>query len=132
MVCPRVEVHISVSKLNNPFVNILSKLKKKNTLKFLKLYVVSFHISFLRYWDFHVTILDGCLCLDHLWQAFRRLLALMAIRSSFTELCLHTTIGQTLVDFVNFHRWVETNSWILMTHMSFDMTSFSFRLTCPV
>ena len=44
----------------------------------------------------------------------------------------HTTIGQTQVDFVDFHRWFETNSWILMSHMSFDMTSFSFRLRCPI
>ena len=36
----------------------------------------------------------------------------------------HTTIGQTQVDFVDFHRWVETNSWILMSHMSFF---FKFR-----
>ena len=45
----------------------------------------------------------------------------------------HTTIGQTQVNFVDFHRWFETNSWILMSHMSFDRpTSFSFRLTCPI
>ena len=36
----------------------------------------------------------------------------------------HTTIGQTQVDLVDFHSWVETNSWISMSHMSFDMTSF--------
>ena len=46
----------------------------------------------------------------------------------------HTTIVQTHVDFVDFHRrvktGVKTNSWMLMS--SFDMTSFSFQLTCPI
>ena len=45
---------------------------------------------------------------------------------------VHTTIVQTQVDFVDFHKRVETNSWILMSHISFDMISFSFQLTCPV
>ena len=54
------------------------------------------------------------------------------VSSTLNLLSTHTTIGQTQVDFIDFHRWFETNSWILMSHMSFDMTSFSFRLTCPV
>ena len=62
-----------------------------------------------------IMLIPWLLCSHVGWQRWRLLKFIMYI-------LLHTTIVQTQVDF---QRRVEIDSWILMSHIWHDMTSFS-------